>query len=303
MSNESSKGNYDLVLAIDGSEHAMAAVTLLTKLPLPDDCKVSIISVLIPRNAQYYATLAHMLERITEKLQHLKYPVESQILTGNPAEQIINFSKQNQAKMIILGAKGLRGTFRIFLGGVAQQVVEFAPCPVLIVRADHTDAKNVLLTTDGSESSLYAIRHLNECPLPKNATVTVIHVLPPVMTMEMLIRSWPYGIDALPPILSSEIDQSLEDRAEKENEEGEALLDHTIQELSGLNLTLKKVLVRGDAATEILNYAEEQKIDLIIAGSRGLNQFQSWLLGSVSNKLTHYANASVLIVKHPKLNQ
>jgi nucleotide-binding universal stress UspA family protein len=138
---------------------------------------------------------------------------------------------------------------------------------------------------------------LSDCPLPQNATITVMHVLPPEMTMEMLIRSWPYGIDALPPILSSEIDQSLEDRAKEEVQAGEALVKNTVQELSHLGFTANEVLRRGDAATEILNYAEENQIDLIIAGSRGLSQFRSWLLGSVSNKLTHYADCSVLIVK------
>ncbi len=297
MLNKAISKNNDVILAVDGSEHAMAAVELLTNLPLPESCNVSVISVLIPRNAQYHATLTHLLEHISNKLNHKGFQIDSHILTGYPAEQIINFAKTHKAKLILLGAKGLRGSIRFFLGGVAQQVVEFAPCPVLIVRAGHTQAKNVLLATDGSDHSLYAVQHLNECPLPRDASITVMHVLPPEMTMETLIRSWPYGIDALPPILSTEIDQSLEDRAREEQREGDALLDHTIHQLSHLDLPLRKELMRGDAATEILSYAEDLDIDLIIAGSRGLNQFRSWLLGSVSNKLTHYANCSVLIVK------
>ena len=124
-----------------------------------------------------------------------------------------------------------------------------------------------------------------------------MHVLPPEMTTEMLIRSWPYGIDALPPILSSEIDDNLEKRAQEETQKGQELLDQTLAKIKSLNFNADKVLRRGDAATEILNHAEENKIDLIIAGSRGLSQVRSWLMGSVSSKLTHYANCSVLIVK------
>jgi nucleotide-binding universal stress UspA family protein len=56
-------------------------------------------------------------------------------------------------------------------------------------------------------------------------------------------------------------------------------------------------LLRGDAATEIIQFAKEENIDMIIAGSRGLSQTQSWLLGSVSRKLVHYAPCSVLLVK------
>jgi nucleotide-binding universal stress UspA family protein len=121
------------------------------------------------------------------------------------------------------------------------------------------------------------------------------------MNVEMLVRSWPYGIDALPPVLTTEIDESLEIRAEEEERQGKALLDRTIEALSHIGFSLNKSLKRGDAAAEILAYAEENQIDLIIAGSRGLSQLQSWLLGSVSSKLTHYSKCSVLIVKKPNL--
>jgi nucleotide-binding universal stress UspA family protein len=60
------------------------------------------------------------------------------------------------------------------------------------------------------------------------------------------------------------------------------------------------VLVRGDAATEIIGYADKENIDLIIAGARGLSSIQGWLMGSVSRKLVHYSNCSVLIVKQPE---
>ena len=60
------------------------------------------------------------------------------------------------------------------------------------------------------------------------------------------------------------------------------------------------VLARGDAATEIIEYTNKEDIDLIVAGSRGLSQFQGWLMGSVSRKLVHYSNCSVLIVKQPE---
>jgi len=53
------------------------------------------------------------------------------------------------------------------------------------------------------------------------------------------------------------------------------------------------------AVTEIIQYAKENQVDLIVAGSRGLTSMQSWLLGSVSRKLVHYAGCSVLIVKGP----
>jgi len=288
---------HRVILAIDGSDHAMAAVQFIRNLPLPQDCKITILTVLIPRHAQYHATLEGMLEQTKNLFSQDGRNVETILLTGYPAEQIIQYATTHQPDLLVLGAKGLRGTIRILLGGVAQQVVQYANCPVLIVRAPHTEAKRVLLATDGSEYDQYALQHLNSCPLPKNAAVTAVHVLPPEMTPELLLRSWPYGIDVLPPVLSTEIEESLIERTEEEKKLGDEILRNTREELAKLGIEAKVILRRGDAATEILEYAHEENIDLIIVGSRGLNQIRSWFLGSVSSKITHYSECSVMVVK------
>jgi len=62
----------------------------------------------------------------------------------------------------------------------------------------------------------------------------------------------------------------------------------------------KAFTVRGDAATEIIDYVKANQIDLIVAGSRGLSQIKSLWMGSVSRKLVHYSACSVLIVKGPR---
>lgn len=301
MSTIPKKKTQSIILAIDGSEHAMAARQLIQNLPLPQGCKISIITVLVPRNAQYYAARELLLEQTQIYFKTLDIEVDTHLLTGYPAEQIIKFANEKEPDLIMLGAKGLRGTLRILLGGVAQQVVNYAKCPVLLVRAPHTEAKRVLIATDGSKHSYYALHHLERCPLPKDADVTIMHVLPPEMTTDMLIRSWPYGIDALPHVLSEEVENSILKRSQEEEKSGLELLEKSVDILSEIKIEAVPVLKRGDAATEILDYADEHKVDLIIAGSRGLNQLQSWILGSVSSKLTHFANCSVLIVKNPDL--
>ena len=53
----------------------------------------------------------------------------------------------------------------------------------------------------------------------------------------------------------------------------------------------------GETRLRSLDYAREHAIDCIVAGSRGLSRIQGWLLGSVSRKLVHYAECSVLIIK------
>lgn len=57
------------------------------------------------------------------------------------------------------------------------------------------------------------------------------------------------------------------------------------------------IIRHGDPGPTIVQYANEQPVDLIVIGSRGLNLFQEMVLGSVSHKVAKRAKAPVLIVK------
>ena len=53
----------------------------------------------------------------------------------------------------------------------------------------------------------------------------------------------------------------------------------------------------GHPAEELIKYAQEEKMDLIVTGSRGQGGFASMLLGSVAQKLVKYSPIPVLVVK------
>jgi nucleotide-binding universal stress UspA family protein len=53
----------------------------------------------------------------------------------------------------------------------------------------------------------------------------------------------------------------------------------------------------GDYAEEILQAADDFKVDMIVIGSRGLGLLKSTVLGSVSQKVLHHAQCSVVTVK------
>jgi nucleotide-binding universal stress UspA family protein len=56
----------------------------------------------------------------------------------------------------------------------------------------------------------------------------------------------------------------------------------------------------GQAAEEILRYAVESGIDLIVMGTHGRTGLNRWLLGSVAQKVVQCAHCPVLIVRPPK---
>jgi len=289
---------FNLLLATDGSEHAMAAANLVNDLALPPASSITIFAVLVPREASNYSPLENALQQTKATLQQKKgINVAIEMQTGYPAEKITEFTEEHRPDLIVMGAKGLRHTLGILVGGVAQQVVEYAKTPVLVVRAPYQGIRRILLAIDASECSqrvldfLGGSGHHPAFPLPGGISVTAAHVLAPVAVYPRYMPTIHQGQIFVPP------DEELETIRAEEKSQGEALLRRSVKYLQQAGYEASSVLLSGDAATEIIEHAEKNKMDLIMVGSRGLSPAKAWLLGSVSRKLVHYASCSVLVIK------
>lgn len=288
----------NILLAIDGSQHALAACHMLCDLPLPADSAVHVVSVLIPRNAaEQYPILEAILSQTKDMLEEKGRIVTTKLLSGYPGDVLVDYAQQHPLDLIMLGARGLRGTLGILLGGVAQQIVERADTPILVVRTPYNGLRRVLLNIDESLYSQLAIQYLAHFPLPVGAEITVMHVLPPIYSTTHLPYAWPDAV--VGPFPTAQDEALLMQQAKFEEEEGKKLLDLALDTLKPLKRKATGQLSQGDAATEIIDFAQKTSTDLIVVGSRGLSRIRGLLLGSVSRKLVHYANCSVLIVKGP----
>lgn len=291
---QKNEDRFKILLADDGSEHARAASALVGDLPFPAGCEIVVLRAFASTQAGDLAPLENALNQTCAHLKEKGLQVKPELLLGSPAEKVVEYAEQFRPDLIVVGAKGLRATFGILLGGVAQQVVEYACCPVLVVRAPYIALRQILLVTDGSPSSHQAMQYLGKLPLPDSVRLQVMHVLPPP-PIPIVLQNTSFGAMQVPiPEQLSEVEATS--RA-KEEEDGKALLEQAVTSLQTLGLAATGVLKRGDAATEIIEYVKEKKIDLIVTGSRGLSQIRSWLMGSVSRKLVHYSGCSVLVVR------
>ena len=294
--NAQTKRRMKILLADDGSQHAQAAVRLLQDLPLPPKSQVYVLRVFQPGQIDALRQMEQSLKHTEEQLLEGGIQAEADLVLGYPAEMIVTKAKEMQPDLVVIGAKGLRATLGILLGGVAQQVVEYACCPVLVVRAPYRGLRRVLAVTDGSANSRRAVRYLGKFPLPEKADVHLIHILPP-LPQPVVVEPYLGGRDAFVSMHDPEEEAKIKAKQERD---GETLLKRIHDSLLKKGIESTSVLARGDAATEIIDYTDKEDIDLIVAGSRGLSQFKGWLMGSVSRKLVHYSNCSVLIVKQPE---
>ncbi len=290
----------NIMLAVDGSEHSLAAIALLHDLPLHPESAITVLAVLDLRHTLSRATLLAVLDKTQNLLEDTGLKISTGLLHGNPAEELTRYAEQHPPDLFVLGAKGLRATLGILLGGVAQQVIEYATWPVLVVRAPYTGLNRALLVTDGSSYSQRAVSYLGTLPLPEHIDVRVVNVIPPIYLPESAIQNLSIGMEIVAPV--SRTQEEYDALEAKERAAGESLLLQTVETLHSFGIEAKSHLLRGDAATEIIEYVKNHMIDLIVAGSRGLSQMKSWLLGSVSRKLVHYSNCSTLVVKGLKIS-
>lgn len=70
--------------------------------------------------------------------QHSLFPsgvqVEDRVADGEPADQIVTIAKNWQADLVIVASHQRVGLARLVLGSVAEVVIRYAPCAVLVAR-------------------------------------------------------------------------------------------------------------------------------------------------------------------------
>jgi nucleotide-binding universal stress UspA family protein len=65
--------------------------------------------------------------------------VESMLLEGHPADEIVKFAERSGVEMIVMGTLGKTGLDRFLLGSVAENVIRHSKVPVLVVRGENSE--------------------------------------------------------------------------------------------------------------------------------------------------------------------
>ncbi len=144
--------------------------------------------------------------------------------------------------------------------------------------------KNILVPTDCSDSSIDAAKYAVQFSKQFNAQLTLLLVT----ATEPLAVLNDYGY------FSPELHQKLVIESTKRAEEQ---LSAFWQSLSDPEVEAKLVNVKGDPFTEIVQFAKDNTIDIIIMGTHGHTGIKHILMGSVAEKVVRYSPYPVLTVK------
>lgn len=144
---ETSTGDR-IIVGVDGSDHSKEALREGARLAQALDAPVQAIACwhepsvhaasyryieeLKPET--FRAHCQHMLESTLEEVFGQDRParLSTRLLHGRPAELLVEES--NNARMLVVGARGAGGILGMILGSVSSALVSHAHCPVLVVR-------------------------------------------------------------------------------------------------------------------------------------------------------------------------
>jgi nucleotide-binding universal stress UspA family protein len=130
-----------ILMCIDGSTHADAAVELLTHFPWIDATNISVLSVIEADNdvRASVEAAALRLEATGAKVEIRIVSPDPESITTNARTSILEVSEQLQPDLIVMGTRGLTGLPRLRVGSVASAIARHSGSSVLLVRDLHED--------------------------------------------------------------------------------------------------------------------------------------------------------------------
>ncbi|MCJ1977586.1 universal stress protein [Lactococcus paracarnosus] len=136
----------NILVAVDGSEQAYNAVREAIAITKRNDGKLWVLTV--KETNRYYDTLdmsvtgttaldkmaSDILAKVTELVNGEVDLIDKDLYDGNAKRKIVQYAKDNEIDLIVIGATGTGVIDKLFIGSTTQYVVNHAPCNVMVVK-------------------------------------------------------------------------------------------------------------------------------------------------------------------------
>ncbi|MEJ2054914.1 MAG: universal stress protein [Calditrichaceae bacterium] len=187
------------------------------------------------------------------------------IIAHHSSDGILAAAERHKAGLLVMGWKGYTDARDRIFGEIADQVIRFAPCDLMLLKiGDKKDIKNCLLPTAGGPNAQLASQILDAMTKYKKISVTAGYVV-------------------------------SEQAGEEEKEKGVQAMDRTLSDLTHAAGMDKKFIESQSIAGGIAKASRE--FDLVVIGAAKEPFFRQMLFGEIPEKVARYSPTSVLLVK------
>jgi nucleotide-binding universal stress UspA family protein len=195
--------------------------------------------------------------------------VTTSVLRGAPAGALLQTATPDS--VLVLGSRGLGGFTGLLLGSVSQECVEYASCPVVVVRTDRTlgGGDVILVGKDGSEGAQRALAWAHALA---DATGAGLHA----------VHAWRATMSEKPPRVAERVRSQAAD----------AVAGWTQQ----VDDDIETDEMEGDPREVLVAAAGRLTPALTVVGRRGAGGLRSMRLGSTANHLVRHSPTNIAVV-------
>lgn len=287
-----------MLVALDGSESSLLAADAAIDLAALLQARLDILSVeetsrrLMGRDEEKEAVERSEAGSSLEQLQALLLQraiwngvqASSSVFTGHAGQVILEYVREENCDLLVLGHQGRSGVWCTSLGSTADKLVNHAPCSTLVMRskADKELFKRLLVAFDGSLLSWQALHISLQLKALLNASMHLLVV-----------------IEGSSILSANQFATTAHSRLAHWDQIGSLQLIQTLVEAERQwNKSQDEIVAYQGSASEMLpSVADEKQIDLLVLGATGLEHPKSSTLGKTARKVVNEAPCSVLIVR------
>ena len=205
---------------------------------------------------------------------------ELQLAVGGVLGEIVGHAEAIDADLLVMGARGAGFMRELLIGSTTERVLRKSVRPMLVVKQiAHEPYRRVLVPVDFSARALEALEFARR--VAPQAEFVLLHAFE--VPFEGKLR---YAGVEESALSSLRVNARREAGAQMNELVARAGLDEN---------RVRRIVVHGEATTQILEQEQEQDCDLIVIGKRGHGLLGEMLLGSVTKHVLARSTADVLV--------
>jgi nucleotide-binding universal stress UspA family protein len=283
-----------ILVAVDFDETTEHLLTAVAKFSKPFDSEVVLLHAIEPVEHGAYrkdgleAAIKARLQEMGARLSNEGVAVSALLCPhGKATSEIVAASEQRDAKVIMIGARGVAADDQFALGTTTEKVIRTALKPVLAVHPTKPfDLSHIVCPVDCSDASTCGLSNVIRLARAFHSHVHVLTVIRPPGRYHRLDQSWArWAIQA-------------EVQATKEATQD---LNNFLEPFDLRSVTWDKRVERGEPAERIVAAVQSLDAGLVVMGSTGRRGLPYLLMGSTVVKVARHMPCSLLTVKRDQM--
>jgi len=284
-----------ILLAVDGSAYAETAARFVSHLPHDEKLELTVLTVLQTPYVNHSYPTAEAIDELYHRDKDAAAETYAKISAwftganvtlrhvmpqGHPGQAIVKAAEDEASELVVLGARGRSNISRILLGSTSDYVATHSPCSVLVVRESAASIVDrplrIAIGYEESGPAQAAMEEIKEIDWGQGVKMDVVSVSP----------FWYGFFGELRPDSQAEIAVT------------KAVQEATKQMMEVVPNVLPHVIQSEHVGEGLVQFATDNRSDLLVVGETPRNLVGRILLGSVSRYVLRHAPCSVWITRN-----